>query len=42
MLEPSQLAALTRLDLGENYQLTGQEAFGAYMEEHHPGCHLDM
>ena len=39
--ELGQLGALADLSLDEN-QLTGQEAFGAYMEEHHPGCELDL
>jgi Leucine-rich repeat (LRR) protein len=47
--ELRQLGALAELDLFErggislySNQLTGQEAFGAYMEEHHPDCMLQM
>jgi hypothetical protein len=40
--ELGQLGALHSLSLHENQQLTGQEAFGAYMEEHRPDCELDM
>jgi hypothetical protein len=39
--ELGQLGALTHLYLNAN-QLTGHEAFRAYMEEHHPDCELLM
>jgi Leucine-rich repeat (LRR) protein len=39
--ELRQLGALTSLYLNGN-RLTGQEAFHAYMEEHHPDCDLLM
>ena len=39
--ELGQLGALIDLYLYDN-QLTGQEAFCEYMDEHCPGCYLEM
>jgi Leucine-rich repeat (LRR) protein len=41
--ELGQLVALTTLYLcGRHNQLTGQEAFREYMEEHNPDCDLEL
>jgi hypothetical protein len=36
------MGALTHLDLGDNPQLAGQEAFQGHMQAHHPDCKLRL
>ena len=40
--ELGQMGALTHLDLEDNLQLTGQEAFRGHMQAHHPDCELEL
>jgi Leucine-rich repeat (LRR) protein len=40
--ELGQMATLQVLCLDENHRLSGQEALQSYMEEHNPGCELNL